>query len=78
MLKLVRFATSLLLLAAAVWFGATVPLGKATLFGHLRRIWQAEETQDLVQGAHEKIGPTVERAKKVLDEQKERLDGAQP
>lgn len=55
MLRLLRFLIGLFALGVFVWFGATVTLGEHTLFGHFRRIWHAKETQDLVDGAKEKV-----------------------
>jgi hypothetical protein len=64
MFKLVKFAIGLVLVAVFVWFGATVPLGKHTLFGHVSRIWNSDETQDLVEGTKESAGPAVDKVKR--------------
>lgn len=47
-----------------IWFGSNVKLGKFTLFGHVQRIWKAEETRDLVEGTKETAGPTIEKVKR--------------
>lgn len=64
MFRLLRFFVSVALLAGFIWFGSSVQLGKATLFGHFGRIWRADETQDLVEGAREKAEPVVDRLKR--------------
>jgi hypothetical protein len=64
MFKLVKFAIGLTLVAVMVWFGACVPLGDHTLFGHMSRIWDADETQDLVEGTKKSAGPAVDRVKR--------------
>lgn len=61
MLRLIVF---LALAIGVVWFGATVNLGKRTLFGHVRAIWATEEVQDLKHGVEEKAAPAVDRVKR--------------
>jgi hypothetical protein len=61
MWSLFKLLVLLLCLAGFAWFGASVPLGNQTLFGHLSRIWHSEETQDLVDGAKEAAAPAVEK-----------------
>jgi hypothetical protein len=68
MFRLIRFFFSLLMFAVLIWFATTVPLGKRTLWGHLRAIWGTPEAQDLAHG-------TVEEAKKVAGRVRE---GAAP
>jgi len=53
---------SLAALAGFVWFGANVPLGSRTLFGHLQAIGQTREAHDLVEGTKESARPLVEEA----------------
>ena len=64
MFGFLRLAISACALCLLVWVAVTIPLGKHTLWGHLSRIWATEATQDLVQGAEESAGPTVERVKR--------------
>jgi len=61
MWRLVRLVVLLVVIVGVAWFGSTVQLGKHTLFGHLVRIWHAQETQDLVEGARETAGPSLQR-----------------
>ena len=61
MLRMLRFVVGVSLLLAFVWCGATIKLGKHSLFGHLGRIWQSEETRDLIDGTKETAGPTFTR-----------------
>ena len=63
-MRLVKGLIYLALLGAFVVFGFTVKLGKHTLFGHVQRIWKADETQDLVKGTREKADPTVDKIKR--------------
>ena len=62
-----RLLITLALIVAFAFFGATVKLGKYTLFGHVRRIWHTEEVQDLKNGVEEKTGPAVERVKRGVE-----------
>lgn len=59
MFRLLRFLVGLAFLAGFIWFGSSVELGRYTLFGHLQRIWRADETQELVEGAREKLRETT-------------------
>lgn len=52
------------LLAAFVFAGATVKLGKYTFFEHVRAIWHTEQVQDLKTGVQEKAKPAVEKLKR--------------
>ena len=52
------------LVAAFVFAGATVKLGKYTLFDHVRAIWKTEEVQDLKTGVQEKAKPAVDKLKR--------------
>jgi hypothetical protein len=60
MVSFLKLVIWLMLLALLIWFGATVKLGKLTLFAHIQRIWKSDETQDLVQGAEDKAAPVIE------------------
>jgi hypothetical protein len=64
---LLRSLITLALLAAFLVVGATVPLGKRTLFAHISNIWHADETQELVDGVVEKSEPVVERVKRGVE-----------
>lgn len=48
-------------LAICAWWGATVPLGERTLFGHLRAIGSTKESQELVRGTKDKVTEVKER-----------------
>jgi biopolymer transport protein ExbB/TolQ len=45
----------------------TVKLGDRTTAQHIQRIWSTPETQDLVRGARETAGPTVDRVKRGVE-----------
>jgi hypothetical protein len=64
MFNLLKFLIFVAFIVLFVWFGSTVKLGKHTLFGHVQRIWTSEETQDLVEGAKDSAGPTVDKVKR--------------
>jgi hypothetical protein len=60
----VRRAIWLLVLAGAIWFAATVPLGGRTLLEHIRYIGHAEDTGEARQRAGELVDtarPTVQK-----------------
>jgi hypothetical protein len=61
---MIRFLLYLALAAGLTYCGATVKLGKRTLFGHIRAIWATEEVQDLAHGVEEQAGPAVDRVKR--------------
>jgi hypothetical protein len=61
---MIRFVITLVIVAALVYLGATVKLGKRTFFGHIQAIWKTEEVQDLKKGVEDKAGPTVEKVKR--------------
>jgi len=62
MFRLIKLILSLAALAGFVWFGANVPLGNRTLFGHLQAIGQTREAKELVEGTKESARPFVEEA----------------
>jgi hypothetical protein len=66
MFRLIRFLVTASALVVFIWFGMTVPLGKETLFGHVRRIWQSEEAKDLVEGTKEAAKPAAEKVKRAV------------
>ena len=58
---MIRFLLTLAIVAVLVWVAATVPMGKHTLFGHIRAIWHSEEAKDMKDGVKETTGPAVKR-----------------
>ena len=64
---LIRSLVTIVVLAALVYCGATVPLGNRTFFGHIQNIWQAKETRELVEGVKQAGGPAVEKVKRGLE-----------
>lgn len=67
MIGLVRTLITLAVLGALAWCGATVPLGSRTFFGHVKNIWSADETKELVDGVKKKSGPVVDRVKRGVE-----------
>lgn len=61
---MIRFIFTLALLAAFLWFGATVSLGQRTLFGHVSNIWSSDEAQEMREDVKETTGPILDKAKK--------------
>lgn len=64
---MIRTIIGLVILAALVTCGATVKLGDRTFFQHVSRIWQSEETQEMVEGVKDKSGPVVDRVKRGVE-----------
>jgi hypothetical protein len=64
---LIRTIVSLTLLGGLIYLGATVELGNHTFFGHVQRIWKADETRDLVDGVEKKSGPVLEKVKRGVE-----------
>jgi hypothetical protein len=65
-LRLIKLLFSLVCIAIFVWFGATVPLGNRTLFGHLHALWTSPEGRDLEQGVSEKAHETTQAVRRDL------------
>jgi hypothetical protein len=61
---LLRLVVYAVILVVFVYLGTTVKLGSRTLFGHISRVWKADETQELVHGVKEKSGPALERVRR--------------
>ena len=61
---MIKFLIYLALAVVIVWLAVTVPLGKRTLWGHMRAIWATSEVQDLKNGVEEKAAPAVEKVKR--------------
>jgi hypothetical protein len=64
MFRLLKLCLSLAGFLAFAWFGATVPLGERTLFGHLHAISQTEESKKLADGTKQVAGPLVDDVKR--------------
>jgi hypothetical protein len=69
----IRFVIYVLVAIVVVWFATTVKLGEYTCAGHMKRIWNSEETKDLREGVKKKA--TSESTEELVDEMKE---GARP
>jgi hypothetical protein len=69
----IRFVIYVLVAIVLAWFGTTVKLGDYTCAGHVKRIWDSEETKDLREGIKQKA--TSESTEELVDEMK---DGAKP
>ncbi|HWN66600.1 MAG TPA: hypothetical protein VNM90_03110 [Haliangium sp.] len=59
-----RTIFSVIVIGALLYFCATVKLGERTFFGHIKNIWAADETQDMVEGIKESSGPMVDRVQR--------------
>jgi hypothetical protein len=71
----IRFVLFVLLAAFLVWCGTTVKLGDHTFYGHVKRIWQSDETMDLRDGIKHKA--TTEMRDAVKDADKEAKSAAE-
>src|SRR5262249_705146 len=65
--RFIRLLIWVAIIGGFIWFGTTVPLGKYTLFGHVKRIWHSQETQDMVKGTEDAAKPVVDKAKKAVE-----------
>lgn len=77
---LIRSIVYLVVFIVVIYFGTTVKLGERTLFGHIRNIWAADETQEMVKEIKKSSKPMAERlergVKAGLDEaRREPVDG---
>jgi hypothetical protein len=63
-MALIRGLLFLVVLIVLIVMGATIKLGDRTFFQHVSRIWQSDETQDMVEGVKDKSGPVVDRVKR--------------
>jgi hypothetical protein len=61
---LIRSIVYLIVFVAVIYFGTTVKLGQRTLFGHVRNIWSADETQEMVKEIKKSSGPVVDRVQR--------------
>lgn len=64
---LIRSLITLACLGAFIYAGYTVPIGERTLFGHVSNIWEADETQELVDSVKDESKPLVERVKRGVE-----------
>jgi hypothetical protein len=76
MFRLVRWLTSLAVFAIVAWFAINVPLGKRTLWGHLRAIISTQEAKDLAEGTREEAERVARRVKDEL--RKDATPGEEP
>ncbi len=67
MFRLIRTLITLAILGSLVFCGATVKLGSHTFFGHVKRIWSSDETQEMVDGVKEKGEPVVDKVKRGVE-----------
>jgi hypothetical protein len=64
---MIRFLVYLALAVGFIYVGSTVPLGKRTLFGHVKAIWATDEAKELKDGVKEKAGPAADRVKRGIE-----------
>jgi hypothetical protein len=69
----IRFILLCLVAIFFVWCGTSVKLGDYTCAGHVKRIWNSEETKDLREGVKDKA--TSAETKELVDDIK---DSAKP
>lgn len=58
---MIRFFVTLAIVAALVFLGATVKMGKRTFFGHIGAIWGTKEAKDMREGVGDKAGPALNK-----------------
>src|SRR5690349_9497407 len=66
MIKLLSWLFSVFLFFVVFWFAVSVPLGKRTLWGHLRAIFATQEARDLAEGTKEQAKRVAERVREEL------------
>lgn len=66
MFRLIRWVLLLTMLAVLVWFAATVPVGRRTLWAHLRAIFGTREARDLAEGTREEASKVAEKIRRTL------------
>src|SRR5262249_14987684 len=66
MFRLLRLVFWLFAIVCIVWFSTSVPLGNATLWGHIQKIWKSQETQDMVKGTEDAAKPAIDKVKKAV------------
>lgn len=69
---MIRFVLLVLVALFVAWCSTSVTLGNHTFAGHVRRIWQSEETQDLKEGV--KQTATSESTKELVDDIKDKTE----
>ncbi|HUH06153.1 MAG TPA: hypothetical protein VML75_29390 [Kofleriaceae bacterium] len=60
---MIRTLIWLALIVVFIWFGATVNLGRRTLFGHIGNIWSSDEASEMREDVKEHAGPALGEAK---------------
>ena len=61
---MIRSLIFLCLLGGFIYVGATVNLGKRTLFGHIANIWRSDEAKEMREDVSDTAGPMIEKAKR--------------
>jgi hypothetical protein len=61
MFTIIRFVFSVVIFAIVVWFVTSVPLGRLTLWQHLRAISSTQEVKDLTDGTKQEARKVAER-----------------
>ena len=69
---MIRFVLLILVALFIAWCSTSVKLGEYTFAGHVKRIWNSEETQDLKQGVKEKA--TSESTKELVHDIKDKTE----
>lgn len=64
---MIRFFIALVIVGVLAWCGATVNLGKRTLFGHIHAVWSTPEAADLKEDLKKSAGPTAEKIKRGVE-----------
>ena len=77
MWRLFRWLLSLSVLAVCAYLACTVPLGKRTLYGHLRAIFATPEAKDLASGTKQEARDLIKRAQKNIEQKTSTEKGVQ-
>ena len=63
-MRLIRGLISLAILGLFIYLGATINLGRRTLFGHIANVWRSEEAAELREDVGDTAGPVIDRARR--------------
>jgi hypothetical protein len=64
---MIRFLVLCALVLAFIWFGSSVPMGKRTLFGHIKAVWATDEAQEMKRGVEEGTKPVLDKVKRGVE-----------
>ena len=64
---MIRFLVTLAIVGALIWAAVTIPIGRRTLYGHIRNIWHSEQAEEMKQDVKQTAGPAVHRVERGIE-----------